>query len=73
LTLYLTDFLNRPFLGENAKNRGLCGEKKMQAAAVDRPVINQAATPWKSTLCLPLILASTGAFGSSGGLEDRAD
>jgi hypothetical protein len=26
LTLYLIDFLNRTFSGENAKNRALCGE-----------------------------------------------
>jgi hypothetical protein len=41
--LYLTDFLNRIFSGENAKNRDFSGWEKMKAAAVYHPGINQGA------------------------------
>jgi hypothetical protein len=34
IELYLTDFLNRIFLGENTKNHEFFGVEKMKAAAV---------------------------------------
>jgi hypothetical protein len=45
LTLYLTDFLNRKFSGENAKNRDFSGGEKMKAAAVYQARINHGAAP----------------------------
>jgi hypothetical protein len=47
LTLYLTDFLKRTILRENAKNRAFSGGQKLKAAAVYPPGINQGGAPWK--------------------------
>jgi hypothetical protein len=52
LTLYLTDFLNRIFPGENAKNHAFYGEEKSKPAAVYRRRINQGAGPRKPVLNL---------------------
>jgi hypothetical protein len=52
LKLYLTDFLNRIFPGEIAKFRAFFGMEKMKTAAVNRPVINQVAAPWKPAFSL---------------------
>jgi hypothetical protein len=43
LKLYLRDFLNRTFSGENAKNHAFCGGEKLNAAAVYPTLINQGA------------------------------
>jgi hypothetical protein len=43
LKVYLTDFLNRTFPGENAKNRAFCGVEKMEAASVYQLHVNQGA------------------------------
>jgi hypothetical protein len=40
LRIYLTDFLNRTFSRENAKNHPFCGGEKMKTAAVYHAVIN---------------------------------
>jgi hypothetical protein len=58
LTLYLTDFLNRIFPGENAKNRDFSGEEKLKAAAVYLAQINQGAPLWKPVLCLRYLYPS---------------
>jgi hypothetical protein len=44
--LYLTDFLESRFSGENAKNRAFYGGKKMKTATVHLPNINDTCTPW---------------------------
>jgi hypothetical protein len=46
LTLYLTDFLNRVFSGENAKNREFSGGEKMRAATVYHAGIKHGAGRW---------------------------
>ncbi|MGO9172031.1 MAG: hypothetical protein ACLP7P_08715 [Rhodomicrobium sp.] len=39
LEIYLTDFLNRTFAGENAKNRELCGRKNKNPAPFTMPAL----------------------------------
>jgi hypothetical protein len=41
--LYLTNFLNRTFSGENTQNRDFSGREKLKVAAVYRVPINQGA------------------------------
>jgi hypothetical protein len=56
LLLYLTDFLNRTFAGENAKNLQFCGGKYSDASSVYHEAINHgAAVP---PVCRPLRHAS---------------
>jgi hypothetical protein len=47
LTLYLTDFLNRTFPGENTKNHAFSGRKKSKAAAVYQIPVKDGAAPGK--------------------------
>jgi hypothetical protein len=56
LELYLTDFLKCIFPGENAKYRAFCGRKKLKAASVYPPAINQSAVPSKSALRLLIFI-----------------
>ncbi len=49
LELYLTDFLNRTFAGEIAKNRELCGGSKFQCAPVYHARIKHVAAVWGGT------------------------
>jgi hypothetical protein len=52
LELYLTDFLNRIFSRENAKNRAFYGGKKSTAVSIYHAGINQGTAPWKPARCL---------------------
>jgi hypothetical protein len=45
LILYLIDFSNRIFAGENAKNLAFYGEEKMKAAAVYPACIKHGGVP----------------------------
>jgi hypothetical protein len=58
LKLYLTDFLNRTFSGENAKDCAFFGVEKMNAAAVYPSRFNQGAGLWISGLCLRCLYLS---------------
>jgi hypothetical protein len=60
LRLYLTDFWNRIFPGENAKNRDFSGREIIKAAAVYQTRINQAAAPREPALCLRHLHPSPG-------------
>jgi hypothetical protein len=50
LKLYLTDFLNRTFPGENAKNRDFFGGKIFKARLVYQPSIKHGPAHRKLTL-----------------------
>jgi hypothetical protein len=50
--LYLTDFLNRTFWGENAQNFDFCGGKIRKPGPVYHPRLNHAARlPERFSLC----------------------
>src|SRR5208337_2402710 len=55
--IYLTDFLNRTFAGENAKNRAFCGGEIFKSAPVYHSGINHTRTlrKWRAIAgrCLP--------------------
>jgi hypothetical protein len=55
LRLYLTDFWESRFLGENAQNRAFFGGEKLETAALYLPLINQGPAAWKPALCLPCL------------------
>ncbi len=48
LEIYLTDFLNRTFADEIAKNRDFRGESKFQCAPVYHARINHPAAVWRA-------------------------
>jgi hypothetical protein len=51
MKLYLTDFLNRTFPGENAKNRDFSGKEKMKAAAIYHVRVKHRAARSKPAFC----------------------
>jgi hypothetical protein len=70
LRLYLTDFLNRTFPGENAKIRAFSGGEKLKTAAVYQTRIKHDAGPLKSRLrlrCLYLSYSRTRGNPSGAG------